>query len=184
MAKKNPSFYIEQETLIAMVESLQREDPDAKTVIFNTFHDKIYGHIMRLTNDKEITDLLLSAVFSEIFSTVHKLKNPAAFVTWCNRIVMHQVAAHYRKLRREIAKEEKYTRERPQEEVTAYDNIYVEELLNKLPPKKARVLKLHLVDRIPVSEIAAQEGIPEGTVKSRLFYGRKALKEILVQNTK
>lgn len=184
MTKKKSSFYIEQKTLIAMVESLQRKDPDAEAAIYNTFRDKIYGHIMKLTKEEDLTEELVADVFSEIYRTIHKLKNPAAFVTWCNRIVEHRVAAHYRKIRRMIAAEEKLARERPTAEITQDDNIYMAELLAQLPPKKARIMNLYLVEKLPISQIALMEGIPEGTVKSRLFYGRKALKEILVQNSK
>ena len=83
-----------------------------------------------------------------------------------------------------IAAEEKLARERPTAEITQDDNIYMAELLAQLPPKKARIMNLYLVEKLPISQIALMEGIPEGTVKSRLFYGRKALKEILVQNSK
>ena len=54
-----------------------------------------------------------------------------------------------------------------------------EEWLSQISPKHAQVMRLHVIKEIPVKEIAVMEGIPEGTVKSRLYYARKALRKIV-----
>ena len=37
---------------------------------------------------------------------------------------------------------------------------------------------MHVIKGIPVREISERLNIPEGTVKSRLYYGRKKLEEL------
>jgi RNA polymerase sigma-70 factor (ECF subfamily) len=164
MAETKKAFFIPKPQLIAMVERLQRHEPEAETEIYIAFRDKIYGHLVKKTRDSEIADDLINDVFSEIFRTVHKLKEPAAFVSWCNLIVDHQIAAYFRKYRRKIALEEKLALEQQAYAAQAENEVVVLALLDKLPKKQARVLYLHIVEKYLIKEIAEIEGIPEGTV--------------------
>lgn len=183
MVERKTKFYIPKDQLVAMVIRLQNKEPDVETEIYNTFHDKIYGHLVKRTRDTEIADELISEVFVEIFKTVHKLRKPEAFVSWTNQIVEHQVAAYFREYRREEAKEKKLAEQQRLAAQTYVEEMHIAQLLKQLPPKQARVMHLHLIDKYLIKDIADMEGIPEGTVKSRLYYGRKALKELLIDRT-
>ena len=55
----------------------------------------------------------------------------------------------------------------------------IETALAKLPPKLRSAVVLHDVEGLAYEEIAAVEGIPLGTVKSRIFNARVALREHL-----
>ena len=57
--------------------------------------------------------------------------------------------------------------------------LQVEEALRRLSePHRQVLVEVHLRDR-SAADVAAQLGIPEGTVRSRVYYGLKALKLIL-----
>ena len=60
-------------------------------------------------------------------------------------------------------------------------SIYVREAIEKLKKIHRDVLMLHDYSHKTIEEIATHEGIPEGTVKSRLFYARRELKKCLTQ---
>jgi RNA polymerase sigma-70 factor, ECF subfamily len=51
--------------------------------------------------------------------------------------------------------------------------------LARLRPAHREALTLHFLEDFSVAEIAAITGCPEGTVKSRLHHGRRALRESL-----
>ena len=59
------------------------------------------------------------------------------------------------------------------------DIVLTPEVAKLLPKKQAEVMLLHYGSHVAVKEIAKILNVPEGTVKSRLYYGRKNLKEIL-----
>ncbi|MDV6244851.1 sigma-70 family RNA polymerase sigma factor [Rhodococcus opacus] len=66
---------------------------------------------------------------------------------------------------------------RPLEELVV--GLQVEEALSRLSEQHRQVLvEVHLRDR-PAAEVAAALGIPEGTVRSRVYYGLQALKLVL-----
>ena len=53
------------------------------------------------------------------------------------------------------------------------------ELLNRLPLPQRSVLLLHFVEDFSLEEIASITGTQLGTVKSRMHYGKKALRKLL-----
>lgn len=180
MEEKKKRFYIKRTELIAMVENLQRSEPGSVDAIRKVFRDKIYGHIMRETKkDEIIAEIILENVFSEIFASINTLRNPAAFVSWCNSITKNQIAAYYR-IERKNRKAEKEYNEKHQKDLDEdrCDQTAILEAMSYMSPKQAEVTMMHVIKGIPVQEIAKILNIPEGTVKSRLYYGRKKLKEM------
>ncbi len=51
--------------------------------------------------------------------------------------------------------------------------------LRRLPAEQRQAIVLHHLTDLSVADIAAQTGVPEGTVKARLARGRKALAALL-----
>ncbi len=55
--------------------------------------------------------------------------------------------------------------------------------LKKLPEAQRQALVLHHIADLPIHQIAAEIGVPEGTIKARLSRGRTALAELLTDET-
>jgi RNA polymerase sigma-70 factor, ECF subfamily len=60
-----------------------------------------------------------------------------------------------------------------------FDAWLVAEALNSISPEHRAVIVELFYQRRPVAEVAALLGIPEGTVRSRSFYGLRALRKEL-----
>lgn len=56
--------------------------------------------------------------------------------------------------------------------------------LATLPEKQRRAVVLHYLGDMPIADVAASEGVPEGTVKSWLHRARQALAIQLTDNDK
>jgi RNA polymerase sigma-70 factor (ECF subfamily) len=61
------------------------------------------------------------------------------------------------------------------------EHVAIVTALRQLDPGQREVVVLHHLADLPVGEVAAQLGIPEGTVKSRLSRARTRLAELLDQ---
>ncbi len=59
------------------------------------------------------------------------------------------------------------------------DHVALVRALQALPEAQRRAIVLHHVAGLPVAEVAAECGVPVGTVKARLSRGRAALAELL-----
>jgi RNA polymerase sigma-70 factor (ECF subfamily) len=66
----------------------------------------------------------------------------------------------------------------------AVDESYVALIaaLEKIPEAQRRALVLHHIADLPVHQVAAEVGVPEGTIKARLSRGRAALAVLLAED--
>jgi RNA polymerase sigma-70 factor, ECF subfamily len=96
-------------------------------------------------------------------------------VAWVRRVAWNLATNHFRKqrnalnfLRRHSSREETVAGPGP-------DRVALTRALATLPPHHRRAVILHYQAQMTISEIAVQEGVAEGTVKSWLSRGRAAL---------
>ncbi len=116
---------------------------------------------------------------------------------WLSRIVVRVAINHHRSVVRRLKRWVFFADlELPNDDgsVTAYDPpdpmrevdrermMDVRKHVNRLPDEFRMPLMMLAVDGLTIPEIAAVLEIPEGTVKSRIFYARKRLVEGLRQN--
>lgn len=103
---------------------------------------------------------------------------PASVKTWVARIThRHLIDRHRRRKVRGIsvdAEEELYTTVAPRPELGRLEGA-----LTQLPDVQRRVVILHHVHGFALEDIADEEGVPVGTIKSRLHRARARLMEIL-----
>lgn len=59
------------------------------------------------------------------------------------------------------------------------DHVALVSALQQLPAAQREALVLHYLADLPVAQVAAQLGVPEGTVKARLSRGRAAMAQFL-----
>ena len=55
--------------------------------------------------------------------------------------------------------------------------------LKQLPQAQRQALVLHHIADLPVQAVAAEVGVPEGTIKARLSRGRTTLATLLADDT-
>ena len=67
----------------------------------------------------------------------------------------------------------------PEEFELSETRSYVQELIDGLPESKRTVMHMVHCEDLTVREVSEALDIPDGTVKSRLFYGRKAIENRL-----
>ena len=182
---------MEREKLIALVTAVQNGKDGAAGELYDAFHDDIYYHILKTVDkDPELAADLTQDTFMEILETIHKLEEPLAFVTWSKQIAYHKCTAYFRK-RREILLDEQEdgysafdTLEEDRAEFIPDEALDKEDfrdtiraMISELPEEQRSALLLRYFNEVSVKEIAQIQGVTEGTVKSRLNYARKAIKE-------
>ena len=112
---------------------------------------------------------------------IHRLDKPSLFQNWIYRIARHKCADWIRKKQSERKLKESFSEESESWNESKTDGAVdvVRSEIQKLPSDQRSVLTLFYLNEMGIREIALILGVPEGTVKSRLYNARKMLKEAL-----
>jgi RNA polymerase sigma-70 factor, ECF subfamily len=139
-----------------------------------------------LRNDADAEDVAQEALL-RAYGRFDRLRDPLRFRGWLVRIVFRLALDRARSAKRRELRETEWARPaRPPASPTAEELAASSELqghfdraLDALPEKLRLVLLLSAMEGHTLEEVAAMLGLPVGTVKSRLFAGRKKLAEKL-----
>ena len=166
-----------------LVLKCQKRDETAFREIVNRWEPRLYYYLRRIVeNENDVWDIL-QETWLAVFKNIRKLEDPLKFSTWLYRIGHHQAVNLLRK-------ENKYAQITTEQIANHYENNtplsvikeqaeLVHELLGKLKLAHREVITLYFLEEFSINEMAQIIGISEGTVKSRLYYAKHKLHEML-----
>lgn len=122
-----------------------------------------------LHSEHEVQDVLQETIV-KAFHDVADLRNPEYFYTWYTRILINLCKQSLNHRKKVINIEEI----RGKVESAAYnyeDSIDIESSMKKLSQEHREVIFMRYMEDLTVKDIAEILNLPEGTVKSRIYYG-------------
>jgi RNA polymerase sigma-70 factor (ECF subfamily) len=136
-----------------------------------------------LRNKEDAEDVTQDA-FAKAYKNFSALRDHERFRAWIVKITWRMALDHQRSRNRRTHREEIHAdvATPPNLAVNALETERVHQLwqaIDALPEKMRIVIILANIEEHDTQEIASILGIPEGTVKSRLFHARRQLKELL-----
>jgi RNA polymerase sigma-70 factor (ECF subfamily) len=134
----------------------------------------------------ETADDLLQETWIDVYRKINQLQRPEAFTVWLYRIARDKAYGELRRpdsprvgvdenLAESIAAEE--------ESFTAEEAASVRAALDELPVEQRDVLVLRFIEEMTYEQIAEVIGRPVGTVRSRIYYAKLALRAKLELTT-
>jgi RNA polymerase sigma-70 factor, ECF subfamily len=157
----------------------------AMQVLFARHHVRVYRFVLRLVRNEAKAEDLISDVFLDIWRQAGKFEGRAAASTWMLSIARFKALSALRKRTEEALDEEaagaiEDHSDDPEVSLAKKDKANVlRECLSKLSVEHREVVDLVYYHEKSVEEVAGIVGIPEATVKTRMFYARKKLSELL-----
>jgi len=122
-------------------------------------------------------------VWFTVFRKVRELADPGAFTTWLYRIALrraHSVLRQRLPSFHSMEEAEKVTDPSAEDpDFSPEDGQRIHEALDELTLEHREVLVLRFLEDMAYEDIAAVTGCQMGTVKSRLYYAKRALRAIL-----
>jgi len=156
-------------------------DREALEQLLRSVQPMLHRYVRRLAGDADADDVMQDVLVSIALNVIW-LVEPRLFRPWAFRIASRASFSHLRRVRRRGIEENA-------DDVLALlpapepppGNELLAELLDKdvLSPASRAVLVLHFQEEMQLDEVAAVLEIPVGTVKSRLAYGLKTLRQYL-----
>jgi RNA polymerase sigma-70 factor, ECF subfamily len=141
--------------------------------LFDRYKNPIYGFVRRRVDDSGRAEEITQDVFMALIQNRNGYEVRSSFRTYLYRIAMNRVASEFRK-----AKDDP----RPAAPAGGGDASVaqqVREALEKIEPEQRQVVMLREYEGLSYQEIAEVLKVPVGTVRSKLFRAKLALRELL-----
>ena len=161
-----------------LLERVGTGDADAFTRIYDRFADRVFRYALTLLRDRHLAEEVTQETMLAVWNGATGFSGRSRVSTWIFGIARHQA---HRLLGKEVR-----ARRAPDEPVSIPDPAAVVEqeqavssALATLPEPQREVVFLTFYAGLSYPEIAALLGVPEGTIKSRMFHARRKLAEVL-----
>jgi RNA polymerase sigma-70 factor (ECF subfamily) len=135
-----------------------------------------------LTGNQDSGLDVLQDVWVKVFRGIRNLKDPGSLRSWLYTVT-HGIAVD--RIRRNTSRERaeqvelEHFQEAEEPSFAEEDAAAIHQALSEIDLKHREVLVLHFLEDLSIVEIANVVGCSEGTVKSRIHYAKRAMKEIL-----
>lgn len=168
-----------------LIRRIASGDQTALRALFTRHQVRVFRFVHRLVRNEAVAEELTNEVFLEVWRHAGKYEGRSAPSTWMLSIAHHRAASALRKRREESWNEEAATDiadvdDTPEVVAQKADkSARMRRCMDRLSPEHREVLDLVYYHELSVAEVSAVIGIPEATVKTRMFYARKKLSELL-----
>ena len=174
----------DRERDIALVERYVQGDLSAFDEIVRIHQDRVFGICMRMLRDRDAAYDAAQDTFVTLFRKADRYKAEAAFATWLYRVTVNVCYDHLRRAqRRPIESLPDHLDPEDRRAGDAYDSAdlrpTIENALGNLPPEFRSAVVLVDIEGLALETAAGILEVPVGTVKSRVFRGRRLLAEAL-----
>lgn len=167
-----------------LIQRCQEGDQEAFRQLFRRYRERVYHVALRTLGEGALVEDVVQEVFVSVYKSLPGYKARSRFETWLYRVTVNVCLQHVRKKRvatvpldevRVVDRAQTPDRVSEQRELEAA----VQNALLRLKPKHRMVVVLHDMEGLTEGEIGEIMRCPKGTVKSRLHYARRKLRELL-----
>ncbi len=168
-----------------LIGRIARGDTLAMQVLFARHHLKVYRFVLRLVRNQALAEDLISEVFLDVWRQAERFEARSAVSTWLLAIARYKALSALRRRPEQGLDDEQAAAiedpgDDPETSTQKRDKgAILRRCLTALSAEHREIIDLVYYHEKSVEEVAQIVGIPENTVKTRMFYARKRLSELL-----
>jgi RNA polymerase sigma-70 factor (ECF subfamily) len=165
-----------------LVERARDGDEVAFSELVDLDGDRCYAIAYRILRDVERGQDAVQQAFLLAWRELPRLRDPSRFEVWLHRLVVNACYEELRRYRRWSANVRTLPVDGPASADTTIsidERDALERAFRTLSPEHRAVVVLHHHAGLPLASIAEVAGVPLGTVKSRLHYATRILRDAL-----
>jgi RNA polymerase sigma-70 factor (ECF subfamily) len=173
----------QEDTLL--IQRIARGDRLAMQVLFARHRVKVFRFVLRYQRDEASAEDILAEVFLDVWRQAGRFEGRSSVSTWLLSIARFKALSQIRQ-RADAPLDDDYAAgivdeaDDPEIELAKRDKGAALRLcLEKLSVEHREIIDLVYYHEKSVEEVAQIVGVPAATVKTRLFYARQKLSEIL-----
>ena len=171
----------------ALMKAIASGDAKAVERLFARTETRVFRFLMRMVRNEAIAEELLNEVFLTVWQNAHRYEGRSEPLTWMLSIAHNKAISAMRKRTEVSGLTDEATSglvsedDTPDIAVQKQDKAArIKACIAELSAEHRTVLDLVYYQEQSVAEAAEVLGIPEATVKTRMFYARKKLSELLL----
>ena len=168
-----------------LLQRITAGDRLAMRVLFSRHQLRIHRFVLRQVRDEAVAEDAVSDTFLDVWREAGNFSGRSRVTTWLMSIARFKALSALRR-RRDLGLDEEWAAGIADEADTpevisqkADKGAAIRSCMERLSAEHREVLDLVYYHEASVEEVAEIVGIPEGTVKTRLFHARKKLAELL-----
>ena len=173
--------------LTDLVERCKAGDNLAFREVFRNHRADVARLVLRMTGRPGDLEDLVQDVFLQVYRSIKDFRGQSRFSTWLYRLTVNVVLMQRRAARSrpvlQPAADDSFgadARDLPDDQLARARRVAAfYRLLDRMSDKKRAVFVLHELEGLSPSEVAKVVGAPVLTVRTRLFYARRELLEML-----
>lgn len=157
----------------------QRGDRNAFAEIVQLWERSLFYYLRRLAPTEADTWDLLQETWMKVFRAVPTLRDPRTLPAFLYTTARNAAISRFRLRMNDEQPLPAHEQVGSFAFVTFDDAELVHHALDQLPLAQREALTLYFLEDLSIDEIARVVGVSPGTVKSRLHYGKQAIKKII-----
>lgn len=169
---------------LELIAAARGGDRSAFDALLRLHQDRVFAICLSTIRDRELALDATQETFLTLFRKLDKFDGRSAFTTWLYRVTINTCYDVLRRNRRHATDQLPEHHDPP--DPTAEDpfasaevRTEISDALAALPDEFRAAIVLSDLEGLPLGEVAAVLDIPVGTVKSRVFRGRRLLADML-----
>lgn len=160
----------------------QSGDPEAFADLIAVMEKPLLYYATSLTGKQDAALDVLQDVWLKVVRGIRRLKDPGSLKPWLyaitHGVAVDRIRRNYRRDKAEQAQvDDAFNID--EQSFDEEDAAAIRDGLSRLGVKHREVLVLHFLQDLSILEIANVVGCSEGTVKSRIHYAKRQMKQIL-----
>lgn len=165
-----------------IIKSIANGDEEALRILYEDTSKNVFYYLFRLVNNKEMAEDLMIETYTQVWLSAKKFRGDSGVLTWILGIARNLTMNEIKKKdysHRDLTSNEFMLAEQLKTICQKELTYIMSEALKRLSFKHQEVLDLIFIHELTYEEIAKILNIPINTVKTRIFYAKKQLREIL-----
>jgi RNA polymerase sigma-70 factor (ECF subfamily) len=168
-----------------LLESIADGSRTAMHILYCRHNVRVYRFILRIVRDATTAEDLVSQVFLDVWRTAGQFQGRSQVSTWLLSIARFKALTAMRQRRFEDIDQEDVRQipddcDTPETSLDRSDtSAILRACVQKLSPAHREIINLVYYHEKSVEEVGQIIGIPQSTVKTRMFYARKQLADLL-----
>lgn len=178
-----------QHHTVLLIGQVKKGNEKALNELFSLWYERVYNIAWKYFGEEDAAMDVCQQAFVAMHKKLASLEDAAKFKFWLYRTVINHCHMESRKRKSRAKLKDNITRFRLNVKQEQPDEIYhrnerskmVLEALQKIPVEQRTVIIMKEYEELTFREIAETLGISESTAKSRLYYGLKNLRKVLLK---